>query len=116
MRTIAHKTNERRYHRFVDKKDMSHKMSGTKVYSAWLNMKTRCYNDTVPQYQYYGAQGVEVCEKWRKSFIEFLLDMGEPSQELSIDRINPYGNYEPDNCRWATRSQQQKNKRKRTTH
>jgi len=110
------KTVERRWTRFVDKNDRTHKMRGTKVYSAWLNMKTRCYNPTVPQYKYYGAQGVEVCEKWKKSFIQFLLDMGEPMEGMSIDRINPYGDYEPNNCRWATAFEQVHNRRKRTAH
>jgi len=118
MTTFVSKSTERRYTRFVDKKDMSHKMGQTPMYKRRSNMLSRCYNPNTPQYQYYGALGVQVCDRWRASFIDFLMDMGgdPPTPDMQIDRIDPYGDYEPSNCRWATRSQQMKNKRKRISH
>lgn len=78
------------------------------VYTAWASMKDRCYNKNHVFYNYYGAIGVEVCERWRTSFENFYADMGDkPSKEHSLDRHpNKKGNYEPGNCRWATDLQQ----------
>jgi len=79
----------------------------------WCTLRQRCQNPNNPSYVYYGARGIKVCERWAK-FENFLEDMGErPNRALSIDRINNEGNYEPGNCRWATWSQQMKNRRKR---
>jgi hypothetical protein len=74
-------------------------------------MKQRCLNPNNPDYHYYGARGISICNRWMK-FEYFLEDMGEPDAGLTIDRIDPDGNYEPDNCRWATRSVQRSNQRK----
>ena len=74
-------------------------------------MKSRCLNPNVPKFQQYGAKSVTVCERWLNSFAAFLEDIGEKPHGLTLDRINPYGNYEPENCRWATWSEQAKNKR-----
>jgi hypothetical protein len=73
-------------------------------------MKSRCSNEKHPQYEDYGARGISVCERWM-DFPNFLADMGEPQPGLSIDRINNDGNYEPGNCRWATQSEQNANRR-----
>ena len=85
----------------------------TKEYRAWLSMKARCEYQSQQNFRYYGGIGIAVCKRWRNSFIAFLTDMGyAPSVEHSLDRINPFGNYEPSNCRWATRSMQMRNTRK----
>lgn len=84
----------------------------TITYSSWASMKYRCCNPKNPKFQYYGGRGISICDRWIKSFEAFLEDMGErPSKAYSIDRIDSDGNYEPSNCRWATRAEQSKNQR-----
>src|SRR5438067_2016193 len=81
-------------------------------YRVWRDMIQRCRNPRRKNYYLYGGRGIQVCEKWATSFRAFLIDMGfRPSDEHSIDRINNEGNYEPGNCRWATRAEQQANGR-----
>ena len=76
----------------------------------WRTMINRCNNPNDAAYKYYGAKGVKVCQRWHK-YENFLADMGErPSSDHSIDRKQVAGDYTPSNCRWATRSEQQKNK------
>jgi hypothetical protein len=84
----------------------------SRVRSIWYGMHRRCRNEKDAAYPLYGGRGIRVCERWQ-SFENFLTDMGEPPHRLSIDRIDVNGNYEPGNCRWATASQQNKNKRKK---
>ena len=81
-------------------------------YGCWHQMITRCENPNNRNYQYYGGRGIKVCERWRNSFKDFAVDMGErPSRGHTLDRIENNGNYEPGNVRWATSGEQSKNKR-----
>lgn len=92
----------------------SHGMYKKPIYYTWSAMISRCTNSNHPDYNNYGGRGISVCDRWRYSFANFYEDVGDrPSPELSIDRINNDGNYEPGNVKWSTRKEQSNNQRPR---
>jgi hypothetical protein len=85
-------------------------------YGIWCQMRYRCRNPKNSNYQHYGGRGIDVCDRWHDSFVVFITDIvksigARPSPEYSLDRIDNDGDYEPDNVRWATWSQQALNRR-----
>jgi hypothetical protein len=88
-----------------------HGASDTPTYSSWKSMRWRCGDK---KNKYYGGRGITVCERWngRLGFVNFLADMGKRPSGKTLDRINPDGNYEPTNCRWADDHEQRWNQRR----
>lgn len=83
-----------------------------KMYRCWVSMRSRCYDSGSKYYPGYGARGIKVCRRWRKSFAYFVADMGKPpTKKHSIGRIHNDQGYRPSNCRWETCKQQQANRR-----
>jgi len=86
----------------------------TPTYRSWSSMWTRCTNANAPDYKWYGGRGITICKRWKK-FENFLADMGERPDGTTLDRKSVNGNYTPSNCRWATDSEQQNNRRNSKT-
>lgn len=82
------------------------------LYIAWKSMKQRCYDEKCASYPRYGGKGVKVCDRWLEDFEAFVKDMGTRPNGFSLDRIDPEGDYTPENCRWANALTQGQNKRK----
>jgi hypothetical protein len=85
--------------------------NSSREYGIWRSMKSRCYIESSNNYRHYGARGIRICDRWRDDFAAFLEDMGRCPKGWTLDRKDPNGHYEPDNCRWATWDTQAANKR-----
>lgn len=84
--------------------------SSSPTYNSWQSMKRRCLEEYSISYPNYGGKGIKVCDRWLESFENFLNDMGERPNGMTLDRIDTSGNYEPSNCRWATKEEQSRNR------
>lgn len=95
-------------------KHETHGLCRTRLHTIWSNMKTRCYNSNNRAFKWYGAVGIKICDEWLNDFgyfYKWAIDNGY-NDNLTIDRIDPFGNYCPENCRWITRAEQRKTTRR----
>lgn len=89
-----------------------HGLRNSRLYIVWNNMKERCYNPNHNHYKHYGARGITICDEWKNDFQSFYdwAMSNDYKEDLTIDRIDVNGNYEPSNCRWITNKEQQRNR------
>lgn len=95
----------------ANKSNLKHGLGRTKTANIWRGMKQRCNSSTSSHFKYYGGRGITVCERWQ-DYLNFLADMGECPEGHSIDRIDPDGDYTPENCRWIPQRLQARTTRK----
>lgn len=91
---------------------ITHNMTGTRIYNIYRGIKQRCYNTNNQRYNYYGARGIKMCDEWKNDFMVFYnwSMQNNYNDDLSIDRINVDGDYEPNNCRWVNIKKQANNR------
>jgi hypothetical protein len=92
----------------IQEKKTKHGMARTETYRSWRGMRRRCGDENNNEFHQYGGRGIKVCDRWQE-FSAFFEDMGERPEGTTLDRIDPNGDYEPSNCRWATHKQQRLN-------
>lgn len=93
-------------------RNYKHGMKGTRLYNIWVNMHQRCNNKNIPTYRNYGARGIRVCKEWDdfNTFLKWAVNKGY-KDDLTIERNDVNGDYEPSNCSWITKTEQSQNKR-----
>lgn len=109
--TDLRKGRSHRCHSCGTKESILHGKSRTPSYASWKSIRQRCYNKNMAGYMYYGGRGIKVCDRWLESFENFYEDMGDKPKGMQLDRIDPDGNYEKDNCRWVSPLENASNRR-----